>query len=164
MENITQVASSADIQSVLARYPDAGEDQLIALLQDVQEVCGYLSRDAIVSIARHVDLPAIKVYGVATFYNQFRFHPLGKIHIQLCRGTACHVKGSMTILEQLEKQLKVPVGVTTPDGLFSYEILACIGACGLAPALMINGELRAKVDPDSIPELLKEYRERLEGI
>lgn len=164
MENVTQVASSADIQSVLAKYPDAGEDQLIALLQDVQELCGYLSRDAIVSIARHVDLPAIKVYGVATFYNQFRFQPLGKIHIQLCRGTACHVKGSLTILEQLEKNLRVPAGVTTPDGLFSYEILACIGACGLAPALMVNGELRAKVDPESVPELLKEYRERLEGI
>jgi NADH-quinone oxidoreductase subunit E len=164
MESITPAAGSVELQAVLAKYPDAGEDQLIALLQDVQEVCGYLSRDGIISISRHVDLPAIKVYGVATFYNQFRFHPLGKIHIQLCRGTACHVKGSLTILEKLEKRLGVPAGVTTPDGLFSYEILACIGACGLAPALMVNGELHAKVEPDSIGDLLKEYQTRLEAV
>ena len=164
MENIVQGSGSAEIQAVLSKYPDAGEDQLIALLQDVQESCGYLSRDAIVSIGRHLYLPAIKVYGVATFYNQFRFQPLGRIHIQLCRGTACHVKGSRTILERLEKHLGVPAGVTTGDGLFSYEVLACIGACGLAPALMINGELRAKVNPDSIGDLLNEYRAGLEGI
>ena len=164
MENFIQVPGSMEFQAVLSKYPDAGEDQLIALLQDVQESCGYISRDAIVSISRHVDLPAIKVYGVATFYNQFRFQPLGRIHIQLCRGTACHVKGSRTILERLEKHLGVPPGVTTGDGLFSYEVLACIGACGLAPALMINGELRAKVNPDSIGDLLNEYRTKLEGL
>ena len=164
MEAISPPASSSDVLSVLARYPDAGEDQLIALLQDVQDLCGYLSRDAIISIGRHMDLPAIKVFGVATFYNQFRFQPLGKIHIQLCRGTACHVKGSQTILEQLEKHLAVPPGVTTSDGMFSYETLACIGACGLAPAMIVNGELNAKVDPDSIPQLLQEFREKLEAL
>jgi NADH-quinone oxidoreductase subunit E len=164
METISSPAGSSEILSVLARYPDAGEDQLIALLQDVQDLCGYLSRDAIVSIGRHMDLPAIKVFGVATFYNQFRFHPLGKIHIQLCRGTACHVKGSKNILQQLEKHLAVPPGITTRDGMFSYETLACIGACGLAPAMIINDELKAKVDPDAIPQLLQEYRQRLEAL
>ena len=164
MENIVHGFGSAEIQAVLSKYPNAGEDKLITLLQDVQESCGYLSNDAIVSISRHVDLPAIKVYGVATFYNQFRFQPLGRIHIQLCRGTACHVKGSRTILERLEKHLGVPAGVTTANGMFSYEVLACIGACGLAPALMINGELLAKVNPDSIGDLLNEYRTKLEGV
>ena len=159
----SEIADLAEIQAVLAHYPDADEDKLIVLLQDVQEACGYLSREAILSISRHVDLPASRVYGVATFYNQFRFQPLGRVHIQLCRGTACHVKGSKTILEELQKHLGVPAGVTTGDGIFSYEILACIGACGLAPALMINGELRAKVTPESIPALLEEYREKTGG-
>ena len=164
MEDIAEVANRTEIQLVLARYPDAGEDQLITLLQDVQEACGFLSRDAILSIGRHVDLPASRVYGVATFYNQFRFHPLGRVHIQLCRGTACHVKGSKSVLEVLQKSLGVPPGVATRDGIFSYEILACIGACGLAPALMVNGELKAKVEADSIPALLKEYREKVEAV
>ena len=164
MEDIAEVANRTEIQSVLARYPDAGEDQLITLLQDVQEACGFLSRDAILSIGRHVDLPASRVYGVATFYNQFRFQPLGRVHIQLCRGTACHVRGSKTVLDVLEQQLAVPPGVATRDGIFSYEILACIGACGLAPALMVNGELKAKVTAESIPELLREYREKVEAV
>lgn len=153
-----------EIQAVLAKYPNATEDQMIGLLQDVQDACGYLSHDAILSIGRHINRPASKVYGVATFYNQFRFHPLGKVHMQLCRGTACHVKGSLVLLESLEKLLGVPVGQTTPDGMFSYECLACIGACGLAPAIMINGELRGKLTPEALPELLKEYRAKVEAI
>jgi NADH-quinone oxidoreductase subunit E len=164
MKNTALVPDSAKVQAVLAKYPDAGEEQLIPILQDVQESSGYLSQDAIASIGRHIDLPAIKVYGVATFYNQFRFQPLGRIHIQLCRGTACHVKGSRTILERLEKHLQVEAGVTTNDGLFSYEVLACIGACGLAPALIINGEMRGKINPDTIEDLLNEYRTKLEGV
>lgn len=149
---------------MLARHPDATEDQLITLLQEVQEACGYLSRDAILSIGRHIDMPASKIYGVATFYNQFRFYPLGRVHIQVCRGTACHVKGSKAVLEEIEKQLGVPAGTATPDGVFSYEELACIGACGLAPAIMVNGELRAKVTPGAIAGLLKEYREKVEAV
>ena len=163
MEDL-EIANRTEIQSVLARYPDAGEDQLISLLQDVQETCGFLSRDAILSIGRHVDLPASRVYGVATFYNQFRFHPLGRVHIQLCRGTACHVKGSKSVLDELQKHLGVPAGVATRDGIFSYEILACIGACGLAPAIMVNGELKGKLTPEALPELLKEYRAKVEAI
>lgn len=164
MEDISEIASRAEIQSVLARYPDASDDQLITLLQEVQEACGYLSRDAILSIARHFDMPAIRIYGVATFYNQFRFYPLGRVHIQICRGTACHVKGSKGVLDELQKHLGVDEGETTPDGVFSYETLACIGACGQAPAIMVNGELRAKVTVESIPALLKEYREKVEAV
>lgn len=163
MKNTASVSCSAKVQAVLAKYPDAREEHLIPILQDVQESNGYLSHDAIISIGRHIDISAIKVYGVATFYNQFRFQPLGRIHIQLCRGTACHVKGSRTILEQLEKYLKTAAGMTTSDGMFSYEVLACIGACGLAPALIVNGELRGKVNPDAIEDLLNEYRMKLEG-
>ena len=158
------ISNSASIQAVLARYPDARWDQLITLLQEVQEACGYLSRSAILSIGRHLDMPASRIYGVATFYNQFRFHPLGRVHIQICRGTACHVKGSKLVLDTLEKALKVGECEATPDGVFSYETLACIGACGLAPAIMVNGELRAKVAPEAVPALLKEYREKVEAL
>ena len=158
------VSNSVTIQAVLARYPDARWEQLITLLQEVQEACGYLSRDAILSIGRHLDMPASRIFGVATFYNQFRFQPQGRVHIQICRGTACHVKGSKLVLEALEKALKVREGETTPDGVFSFETLACIGACGLAPAIMVNGELRAKVAPESVPALLKEYREKVDAL
>lgn len=164
METLSETKNSSIIQEVLARYPDAKPDQLITLLQEVQDRCGYLSRDAILSIGRHIDMPASKIYGVATFYNQFRFHPLGRVHIQICRGTACHVKGSKDVLDAFAKILGVPPNTATPDGVFSYETLACIGACGLAPAIMVNGELRAKVDPESIPALLKEYREKVEAV
>lgn len=164
MPVMSDSANSAGIQAVLARYPDATEDQLITLLQEVQDACGYLSRDAILSIGRHIDMPASKIYGVATFYNQFRFFPLGRVHIQICRGTACHVKGSKAVLDEFIRQLGVAEGVPTPDGVFSYEELACIGACGLAPAIMVNGELRAKVTPESVPALLKEYREKVEAV
>lgn len=153
------------IQTVLARYPDATEDQLIAMLQEIQDQCGYLTRDSMVSVGRHLNIPASKVYGVATFYNQFRFYPLGRVHIQVCRGTACHVKGSANVLDALKKALRLHGSeTTTPDGIFSYEVLACIGACGLAPAIMVNGELRAKVTPESVPALLKEYREKVEAV
>ena len=158
------VAHSAAIQSVLARYPDATWDQLIALLQEVQEHCGYLSRDAILSIGRHLDMPAGRIYGVATFYNQFRFQPQGRVHIQICRGTACHVKGSKKVLDAIEQALRIKEGETTVDGVFSFETLACIGACGLAPAIMVNGQLRAKVSPETVPALLKEYRDKVEAL
>ena len=164
MQSMDNASNNAGVQAVLARYPDATKDQLITLLQEVQEQCGYLSRDAILSIGRHIDVPASKIYGVATFYNQFRFYPLGRVHIQVCRGTACHVKGSKMVLDEITKQLGVSQGVATADGVFSYEELACIGACGLSPAIMVNGELRAKVTPDSIPALLKEYREKVEAV
>ncbi|MDR1613923.1 MAG: NADH-quinone oxidoreductase subunit NuoE [Planctomycetota bacterium] len=164
MDVAHDTADGTEIQSVLARYPDATEDQLITLLQEVQEACGFLSRDAILSIGRHIDMPASRIYGVATFYNQFRFYPLGRVHIQICRGTACHVKGSKAVLDTLRQELGVAARQTTRDGVFSFEELACIGACGLAPALMVNGELRAKVTPESIPALLKEYREKVEAV
>ena len=164
MESLSEAKSSAIIQEVLANHPDAKPEDLITLLQEVQDKCGYLSRDAILSVGRHLDMPASKIYGVATFYNQFRFYPLGRVHIQICRGTACHVKGSKKVLDALAAALDVPPNTATQDGVFSYETLACIGACGLAPAIMVNGELRAKVAPEAIPALLKEYREKVEAV
>lgn len=142
------------VDEILATHPDVGRDHLIPILQEVQESQGYLSRDSIVAISRHLNLPASKVYGVATFYNQFRFKPLGRFHIMLCRGTACHVKGSAAILERVEKKLRIKVGDTSRDGLFSLEVVACIGACGLAPVVSVNGEFHAGVTEEKMDAIL----------
>lgn len=135
-------------------------EKLIPILQEVQEKEGYLSRESIMKISEKLKLPASKVYGVASFYNQFRFQPRGKYEIQVCRGTACHVQGSQKILEILEGELGVKHGETTRDGLFSLEVVACIGACGLAPVISINGEFLAKVTADKIKNILNEFRQK----
>ncbi len=149
---------SQEIRNILNNYPDATRDSLIPILQEVQDKTGYLSREAVVEIGKHLALPASKIYGVATFYNQFRFQPLGKYHIMICRGTACHVKGSATVLSSLEQELKIKAGQTTRDGLFSLEVVACIGACGLAPVIRINGTFFAEVDAPKIRKILTDYR------
>jgi NADH-quinone oxidoreductase E subunit len=152
--------ATEDLNSVLARYPNASRDALIPILQDVQQELGYLSRDAVVQIGEHLRLPASKIYGVATFYNQFRFQPQGRNHIQVCRGTACHVKGSAAILDAIKRDLKIEPGQTTRDGLFSLEVVACIGACGLAPVICINGEFHAGVSTKSVVTILNSYRRK----
>jgi NADH-quinone oxidoreductase subunit E len=146
---------TSDIDPIVSRYRAGQRDGLIPLLQDVQDVCGYLSRDAVVRIGQHLNLPASKVYGVATFYNQFRFQPLGRYHVQVCRGTACHVRKSTQTLEALQRALDVRPGRTTRDGLFSLEVVACLGACGLAPVVAVNGEFHAGATPDVINRLVR---------
>jgi NADH-quinone oxidoreductase subunit E len=151
------------IEPILERYHRAERDSLIPILQEVQEQLGYIPRDAVTRIAQHLNLPASKVYGVATFYNQFRFTAPGKYRIAVCRGTACHVKGSLAVLEALERALNVRAGQTTRDGLFSIEIVACLGACGLAPVLTVNGEFHAGVVPDQIPGIVAACRAKEES-
>lgn len=146
------------VESILQKYPNAERDSLIPILQDVQEAQGYLSREAVSKIGKHLKLPASKVHGVATFYNQFRFQAQGKFHIQLCRGTACHVKGSAALLEATKRTLGINAGQTTRDGLFSLEVVACMGACGLAPVICINGEFYAGVTPEKVQELIEQCR------
>lgn len=146
------------IQAILDRYPNAGRDALIPLLQEVQEQEGYISREAIAVVGEHLNLPASKIYGVATFYNQFRFAPLGKYHIQVCRGTACHVKNSIKVLDALKRELKIDAGQTSRDGLFSLEVVACLGACGLAPVITVNGEFYAAMTPDKVKKIINTCR------
>jgi NADH-quinone oxidoreductase subunit E len=152
--------SESSVEKIIARYPGAERDKLIPILQEVQESEGFLKRDAVVLIGKHLGVPASRIYGVATFYNQFRFEPIGRFHIQVCRGTACHVKGSLKVLESLKREIGVEPGRTTRDGLFSIEVVACIGACGLAPVISINGEFHAKLTPDDVPVLLESCRKK----
>lgn len=148
------------VDQILKEYSNAKRDSLIPILQEVQESLGYLSEVAIVEVGKRLGLPVSKIYGVATFYNQFRFQPNGKFHIQICRGTACHVLGSSTVLLELEKLLKIKAGQTTRDGLFSIEVVACIGACGLAPVISINGDFYAKVTAEGIKGIIESCKRK----
>lgn len=147
------------VESVLKMHPRAGRDALIPILQQVQEEQGYLSREAVTRISQHLRLPAAKIYGVATFYNQFRFQPKGKYHFMVCRGTACHVKGSSRVLEMAQKLLKLKPGQTSRDHLYSLEVVACMGACGLSPVMNLNGEFYAKITPQKLSKIIHECRE-----
>lgn len=147
-----------ELEPIFRKHPNAKRDALIPILQEVQEAAGFLSREAVIAIGKHLNLPASKIYGVATFYNQFRFQAIGKNHVQVCRGTACHVKGSASVLEAIKRELNIDPGQTSRDGLFSLEVVACIGACGLAPVINVNGEFFAGMTPDSVREIVNSYR------
>jgi NADH-quinone oxidoreductase subunit E len=151
--------SEVDIGGILKKYREAKREALIPLLQEVQEACGYVSRDAVIQIGRQLHLPTSKIYGVATFYNQFRFQPKGKYHVLVCRGTACHVKGSAKVLEAVIKHLKIEPGKTTRDKMFSLETVACMGACALSPVICINDDFYAKVSPAKVIKLIEACRE-----
>jgi NADH-quinone oxidoreductase subunit E len=146
------------VKQVLDKYPDAKRDKLIPILQEVQGTEGFISKEAVLEISQHLNLAPSKIFGVATFYNQFRFEPVGKYHILVCRGTACHVKGSGETLEAIERELGIKAGNTTRDGLFSIEVVACLGACGLAPLICINNEFYANATKDKVKEIVESYR------
>ncbi len=147
------------VGAILDKYSHAGRDALIPILQEIQEALGFLSKDAIAQTGKRLGLPASKIYGVATFYNQFRFQPKGRHHITICRGTACHVKGSDKVLDSACSTLKLQPGQTSRDRMFSLETVACMGACGLAPVITINEEFNAKVNPRKIVRLAQDCKE-----
>lgn len=152
--------ASAELDAILSQHPQARREHLIPILQEVQEAEGFLSREAVIHIGRYLALPTSKIYGVATFYNQFRFQPRGKCHFMVCRGTACHVKGSAKALDLVTQTLKLKPGQTSRDSLFSLETVACMGACGLAPVVNLNGEFHAQVTPKRLTRLIAECREQ----
>ena len=134
---------------------DGKEEELIPLLQKAQDIVGFLSEEVMSEIAKFTKVPGSKVFGVATFYSQFRFNPIGKTHITVCRGTACHVRGSGKILDNIEKTLGISEGEVTDDMKYSIETVACIGACGLAPCMMVNKKIHAKMTPKKSDEIFK---------
>jgi len=144
------------IADILARYP-ANRGSLIPVLQDIQEDFGYLSEEAIEELARLMEISANEIYGVATFYTQFRFNPPGRHRIQSCQGTACHVRGGRKILDELEHRLGITAGQTTADGKFDLERLACLGCCALAPVVAVDGKVHARMTAKKIPSLLSQY-------
>lgn len=153
-----------DITDILRKYPSRSREYIIPILQDIQQKFGWLSKEAIFQVGKYLGLPSAKIYGVATFYNQFRFYPKGRYHIQVCRGTACHVLGSANLLNDLENILKIKAGETTKNRLFSLEVVACLGACGLAPVVVVNEQFYSKMDSTRIKVLINSLKKQEDSV
>lgn len=163
----------AMVEDIAAMLPDFQElrGNLIPILQSIQEKHSYLSSAAILMVANHLSISPGEVYGVATFYNQFRFHPPGKHQIKVCLGTACHVAGGDIILENFERKLGIKDGQTTPDREYSVERVACVGCCALAPVALVDESVKGHMQPSKVEgifvqfqvELEREEREKAEG-
>ena len=147
------------IEKILERFPQIKRNALIPLLQAVQDEFGYISEEAISRIGLHLSLPSSKVYGLATFYNQFSFSPRGFYHVVLCNGSSCHMSGSGELLNEISKLLEIEDGETTRDGLFSLEVQSCIGACGQSPVMAVNGEYHSGISVKEVREIINQYRE-----
>lgn len=144
------------INAILARYP-SNRGSLIPILQDVQEGFGYLSEEVVEELERLMEISANEIYGVATFYSQFRFNPPGQHTVQGCQGTACHIRGGQKILKELEQRLGITVGQTTEDGKFDLERVACLGCCALAPVVAVDGKVYAQMAAKKVPSMLAQY-------
>ena len=130
---------------------------LMPILQQAQELYGYLPIEVQTIIAEELNIPLAEVYGVVTFYAQFTLNPRGTYNIGVCMGTACYVKGAGDVLERIQKRLGIEPGGTTPDGRFSLEATRCIGACGLAPVMTINEDVYGRLTPDEVDKILDKY-------
>ncbi|HUV45831.1 MAG TPA: NADH-quinone oxidoreductase subunit NuoE [Dehalococcoidia bacterium] len=148
------------LAKITAQYKKE-QGSLIPLLQEVQGRLGYLPKKAMQEIARFLEISEIEVYGVATFYNQFRFLPLGKHHIRACMGTACHLAGGKLVLEALERELDIKVGETTKDANFSLERVACVGCCMLAPVMVTGDKIYSRMTPFKVEEALIPYKQEV---
>lgn len=131
---------------------------LMPVLQQIQNVYGYLPEDILKRVSEELDIPMSEIYGVATFYSFFSLKPKGEHIIRVCLGTACYVKGAQQIIDKLSEVLNVDVNDTTKDGKFTLEATRCLGACGLAPVMMIDSKVYGRLTPDDIPNIIKEFK------
>jgi NADH-quinone oxidoreductase subunit E len=160
MEEIMQEQAKVQEKTVREKLTEvlAGfkkdRSRLIPILQRVQDAFAYLPRDAMLEVGSYLGMTDVQIYGVASFYNYFRFTPLGKYPIQMCMGTACHMMGGGLVLEALERALDIKVGGITEDGDFSLDRVACIGCCGLAPVMTIGERIYPKMTPATVDEAL----------
>lgn len=145
-----------DINKIIKKYEH--NKNAVEVLQDIQKEFGYLSRENLETVSNKLGMPLVELYGVATFYTQFKDKPEGKYKISICRGTACHVKKSDGLLEHLQKKLNVDPGETTKDRLFTLECVNCIGACAKAPAMMINDVVHGNLTVEKLDEVLAELK------
>lgn len=146
-----------DIASIISSF-DKRRENLIPMLQKIQEGHSYLPARAMAMVAKHLNISPSEVYGVASFYNQFRFHPPGRHQIRVCMGTACHVAGADVILENFERRLKIKDGQTTSDREFSIESVACVGCCALAPVAVVDETTQGHMAPSRVEGLLLGFR------
>lgn len=155
--NSTNDVKMQQLQAVLDHYKEV-PGSLITILQKTQDIYGYLPAEIIMHISKETKIKPAKIVGVATFYAQFRFEPVGKYLIMLCQGTACHVNGSERIAETIEQELGIKDGETTKDGLFTLKNVACLGCCSLSPVMMINDETYGTLTPEKVRKILAELK------
>lgn len=148
----------AQLKAVIAECA-GDESKVMSVMQQAQDIYGYLPIEVQEMIAEGMGVPLEKVFGVATFYAQFALSPKGEHNISVCLGTACYVKGSGAILDKFKEKLGIDMGECTPDGKFSLEACRCLGACGLAPVLTVNGEVYGRLVPDDVDKILAKYSE-----
>ena len=147
----------AKVDAILERFAGV-KGALIPVLQEAQNAYGFLPKDVIGRIAETLKVPVSQVYGVVTFYAQFHLNPRGRNIIRVCQGTACHVRGAKNVLKALEDELHVAPGQTTADERFTLETVACLGACGLAPVMMVNDDTHGRLTPESVCKILDRYQ------
>lgn len=154
---------SIEVDLILKKYKPGRREDLIPLLQEIQDDNGYLSEDAIIKVGAYVGLSTTKIYGLATFYDQFRFVPAGKIQIKVCHGTSCFLNGSQAVIARIKEETGLLPGQTGRDGIFSYEIVTCMGGCNNGPVISVNGEYHPYVKPAQLPELIRKLRYIIEN-
>ena len=162
VEEVRELVDLSLIDPIIEKY-GKGKGATIAILQGVQEEYGYIPSESLTYIAQKTGMKEAKLYGVATFYTQFRMNPVGKNLILLCQGTACHVNGASTIEKAICEELGITEGETTPDKIFTFTNVACLGCCSLAPVMMINGETYAKLTPEKTVEVLRNLRKEAQS-
>ncbi len=146
-----------ELQKVIDEFKGK-EGPLMPILHHAQEIFGCLSYEVQTYIAESLDIPMSDIYGVATFYSQFTLKPKGKYKIGVCMGTACYVKGSQKVLDEVAKELGIEPGDSSDDGLFSLDATRCLGACGLAPVLMINDDVYGRLAPEDVKDVVAKYK------
>ena len=149
---------AADLDIILKKYKHGRREDLIPLLQEIQAENGYLSEESIVRVGSHIGLSTTKIFGLATFYDQFRFIPSGRVHIKICNGTSCFMNGSQSIIDKIKEELKISPGQTTRNGNFSFDIVTCLGGCYHGPVIMVNGEYQIHIRPEQVPALIKKLK------
>jgi NADH:ubiquinone oxidoreductase subunit E len=149
---------SKDIEQIIKKYKPGRREELIPLLQEIQDEHGHLSEQAIVRVGNFMGLSTTKIFGLATFYDQFRFFPSGKVNVRICNGTTCFLNGSQAVVNKLKEETGLAPGQTGRDGIFSYEVVTCMGGCNNGPVLTVNGEYYTSVKPEQIPELIKKLK------
>lgn len=149
------------IQSTIDRYQE-GQISLVGVLQDVSSLFGYLPEETLRDIAREIDVPISTFYSLVTFYNSFRLEPIGKKHVCVCTGTACHVRGAERVLDTMERELDLEAGQTSDDLEFTLETVNCLGACALGPLVTVNGEYHGNIDQKKVHKLVRKIRKKTE--
>ncbi|MDC7125491.1 MAG: NAD(P)H-dependent oxidoreductase subunit E [Spirochaetales bacterium] len=159
VDTAPQIEFSKELESFIEEWkPKPGN--LIMVLHRVQEEFGYIPREAAIKVSQLLDTPLAKIYGVITFYHFFKLDKPGKYNIQVCMGTACYLKGGEDLINEMENLLGIGVNEVTDDGLFSIESVRCVGCCGLAPVMIVDGEVFGKVTKDELPEIIANYRKQ----